>query len=1071
MRLLEEILESGGTPEEACVDAPELLPEVRERLRQCRDVEAQIAAVFPPSGRSSAAGLGVDGIDDGVIGARSVAASLPQIPGYDVESVLGRGGMGVVYKATQLKLSRPVALKMILGGAFASGPDLSRFMHEAEAVASLRHPHIVQVYDVGDLDSLPYFTMEYVEGGSLEKKLAGTPQPALDAADLVATLAGAVQAAHASGIVHRDLKPANVLLAGDGTPKITDFGLARHFGRDQTLTMSGSRVGTPCYMSPEQAAGKSNAVGPAADVYSLGAILYELLTGRPPFRAESAAATALQVIHQEPAPPSRLNGKVPRDLDTICLKCLQKDPRRRYASAAALADDLRRFMEGRPIQARPLSWRGRLVRWARREPAAAALVATAVALVGLAVGGGFGVQRQRAAARASEALASQAAQAALVRAHELQKLGHWREARAALDVAPSLVGTSAPAALRERVRTARADADMVVRLEDVRLRLSEGASVQGRVSATADQLYSEAFDDYGIDLKKLPAADAAARVRDSEIRHTLIVFLHDWLYWAPEASRTKLRDLLEAADADDWRRAFREARATNNLEKLSELARAPGAADQPPVLVSGLGGMLVVSGRPEEAGALLRDAQQKHPGDFWINYLMGIHLAQEHPSQAVGYFRAAVAVRPDSNQAYALLSRTLRESGDGDAAIAALEKAVSLHPSHGAIIDLLKVLAPAGRLEEGRAIWEKLLETDPPDHDSWHGYAQLCAYIGNEPAYRRGRRRLLDRFGGVRGDWLVAERTALACLLLPASGDEAARVKSVADRAVGDWAVVLTLNKAAQPDNPYVTFVAGLSEYRQGRAREALPLLKEAAAKIIDRPSPRLVLAMALFETGSKVEARKMLAETLRAHTWQSAADERVWVGHVLRREAEALILPDVPPLRPSSGVPREDDERLALAQACYAKGLYRTAARLMAEGFAADPSLVEDSTRACREIAARQPQAAGRAKVLKEEYRYLAASCAALAGAGSGNDAIDVGSAERTAWRDRARQWLMADFEAWNRLLGDPDGVAQQMLRHWQSDPDFAAVRDPVAVQKLPQDEREQWTAFWNDVTRALRK
>src|SRR4051794_17091645 len=481
MRLLEEILESGGTPEEACVDSPELLWEVREQLKRCRDIDAQIHAIFPPSSR----GTGVERK-----AARGPAVDLPRIPGYDVQSVLGRGGMGVVYKARQLKLGRTVALKMILAGTFASGSDRGRFMHEAEAVASLRHLHIVQVHDVGDLDGLPYFTMEYVEGGSLGQKLAGTPQPALEAAELVAKLAGAVQAAHDAGIVHRDLKPGNVLLTADGTPKITDFGLARHFGRDDTPTLSGARVGTPSYMSPEQAAGKSGAVGPAADVYSLGAILYELLTGRPPFRAESATATVLQVMHQEPAPPSRLNCKVPRDLETVCLKCLQKDPRRRYASAAALADDLRRFLEGRPILARPLGWGGRVLRWARREPAAAALVATAVALVALAVGGGFWVQRQRATGRAADALARQAAEDALSHAQDLQKLGHWPEARAALQVAPGLLGASAPDALRERLRRARVDADMVVRLEDVRLRLAEGSGVQGRVSATADQLYA-----------------------------------------------------------------------------------------------------------------------------------------------------------------------------------------------------------------------------------------------------------------------------------------------------------------------------------------------------------------------------------------------------------------------------------------------------------------------------------------------------------------------------------------------------------------------------------------------------
>jgi serine/threonine-protein kinase len=325
--------------------------------------------------------------------------ALPQVPGYEVETVLGRGGMGIVFRARHLRLNRAVALKMTLAGAYAEAHERGRFQREAEAVAALRHPNIVQVYDIGEADGRPYFTMEYVDGGSLAQKLSGTPHPARPAAALVATLAGAMQVAHQSGVVHRDLKPANVLLAADGTAKITDFGLARRLENGTGLTQSGVPMGTPSYMAPEQARGHTHAIGPAVDVYALGAILYELLTGRPPFRGETPTETVLQVIYQEPVPPSRLNSKVPRDLETICLKCLQKEPAQRYASAAALADDLGRFREGQPIRARPLGLGARLWRWGRRNPAAAALVATALALVGLAIGGGLWRAAQEAQRR------------------------------------------------------------------------------------------------------------------------------------------------------------------------------------------------------------------------------------------------------------------------------------------------------------------------------------------------------------------------------------------------------------------------------------------------------------------------------------------------------------------------------------------------------------------------------------------------------------------------------------------------------------------------------------------------
>src|SRR5262245_42379048 len=356
----------------------------------------------------------------------SATTDVIHVPGYEIIRELGRGGMGVVYLARQVKLNRLVALKMVLSGAHAGERERVRFLAEASAVAKLRHANIVQIHEIGEVDGRPFFSLEYVDGGSLADKLSGTPLPARDAAALMIPIARATQAAHDAGIVHRDLKPANVLLAGSGkidptgpmgamapilkaSPKLTDFGLAKSLDSADGPTQTGAVLGTPSYMAPEQAQGHSRNIGPAVDIYALGAILYELLTGRPPFRAETPLDTIMQVVSQEPVPPRQLQPKCPRDLETIALRCLQKEPRKRYARARECADELQRFVNGEPIHARPVGPVGRAWRWAKRNKAVAALLA----ILFLVMSGGL-----------------VATSALLVRAHREHKKAVAQEARA-----------------------------------------------------------------------------------------------------------------------------------------------------------------------------------------------------------------------------------------------------------------------------------------------------------------------------------------------------------------------------------------------------------------------------------------------------------------------------------------------------------------------------------------------------------------------------------------------------------------------------------------------------------------
>jgi serine/threonine-protein kinase len=345
-------------------------------------------------------------------------ASFPTVPGYELLEELGRGGMGVVYKAHHKRMDIPVALKMVLAGAHASDDQLARFEDEARTLAQHRHPNIVQIYNVDEHDGLPYIALEYVGGGTLADQIGGKPMDPEVAAEHARTLAAAMAYAHGAGtypVIHRDLKPANVLVAEDGTLKITDFGLAKAIeeesgGDEPTVvvvagsrgrpgsgsgsTRTGAIMGTPSYMAPEQAWGRTEQIGPASDQYAVGVMLYEMLTGRPPLQAAHRLQTLELVRHQEPVPPTRLQPRIPRDLETICLRALQKEPHKRYPSCADLAEDLRRFLAGEPILARPVPAWERAWRWCRRHPAIAGLSATVAALgLALLVGTTYGLWR------------------------------------------------------------------------------------------------------------------------------------------------------------------------------------------------------------------------------------------------------------------------------------------------------------------------------------------------------------------------------------------------------------------------------------------------------------------------------------------------------------------------------------------------------------------------------------------------------------------------------------------------------------------------------------------------------
>jgi serine/threonine-protein kinase len=1062
LALLEEMLESGRTPEEVCQDRPELLAEVRQRWEAFRRVDGALSALFPDPETPQ-------GADATVTVPRP--AELPQVPGYQVETLLGHGGMGVVYRARHLRLGRAVALKMLLAGPYARREELERFLREAQAVAGLHHANIVQVYNAGEVDGRPFFTMELMEGGSLAEQIHGAPQPARQAAALVATLADAVHAAHQSGIVHRDLKPSNILLTADGTLKVTDFGLARRLEGNGGLTLSGAPMGTPSYMAPEQARGERRALAPATDVYALGAILYELLTGRPPFRADSPAATLQQVVTNEPVPPARLNPQVPRDLATICLKCLHKEPARRYASAAALADDLRRFLNGEPITARRTGRLERFARWARRQPAAAALVVvTLLAATIIFGGGGWLIGRQLLTARAVEADVQEA--------EWLQQQSAFAEAGAALERAQSRLGDGGPFWMYPVVEAARRDHQLLVRLESIHLdrsTLTEGQHSHRALlrfnRARADRAYALAFRDYGLGEPLGAPEETAARVRAFKGATHLVAALDDWAVSAADPARQDwLLEVARRADPDPWRDRVRDPAVWRDGKALAELARSAPRVEQSVPLLLALGERLTATG--EDGVAFLRRVREQHPDDFWANFALALalHGAERHPGgnpgPALPYYEKALEIRPQ-------IAAVVNDIGlvqmdryciwDGDyglsrGAAPIFHQVVKNNPRFApAFNNLGAALERKGDWPVAELMYRDALEIDP----------QLAAARCNLGAIRAGSGALDESINHYRQALQSDPDCARAHYLLAV----AVLAKGRYDEADDDYP------ESVKPLNPFrgtalreagtyyrqiidcdpvwvpIRNPLRLSPQEKARFKEAIDHYRQAV-----RLGPRFdvfhgALGQALLARWDSIEAEAELRRGLDLVP-KGQDGFRANLERLLQRCRHLRALEGrLPALVQGKDKPAAAD-CLDLAQLCFIKKHYATAARLFAEALAANPQLTED---------------------LRAGHRFNAARAAALAGGGQGDDGAGLGEREREALRTQARDWLQLDLAAWGKKV-DAGNAADRIqacrtLATWRDEPDLAGLRDADALERLPAGERQQWRALWQMIAALLRR
>jgi serine/threonine-protein kinase len=1091
--LLDELLDSQATPEHVCAACPELLPVVRDRwLQMCR-LRAELDALLPPTEN-----LPPQPPDE---------SALPQVPGYEVEAVLGRGGMGVVFRARHLRLNRVVALKMLLAGAYAGPRDKHRFQREAEAVARLRHPNVVQIHDVGDADGRPYFTMELVDGGSLARKLAGTPQPARQAAELAATLAGAIQAAHAAGIVHRDLKPSNILLTAEGTPKVSDFGLARRLDGGAGLTQTGVAVGTPSYMAPEQARGRPREIGPAVDVYALGAILYELLTGRPPFRAATAAETVHQVIFEDPVPPSQLNARVPRDLETICLKCLHKPPEKRYATAADLAADLDRFLKHEPIQARPPGRLERVLRWVRRRPTTTGLLAAAALVVVAGSVVGWSLYQQRTAARVRQAQTDQEVRGVVERARDalgdgwhaadLVKLAEaGAEAERAVNLARS--GGASPGVQQDaealladaagRLERARRNRDLLDTLLDVAAPRDAAVRTRGGAGRVlvlprpnTDEQYAVGFRRWGLDVDRTAEAEVVARLHQEPdvVVQELIAGLDAWTrarreQKRPETEWRRLARVADQLDRDDRRRRLRAVLAeavpsrADAAAVLRELRTGIDPRKEPALTVLLLSRACAEAGDLAGAEEMLRRAVAARPNDAVLLTALGNLLEGIEPPRvevAIGYYRAA---RGQRTHVGIVLSRALLRAGRATDAVDVLQEMLPRQPDNPEFHVYLGIAAfDLGKHGEAAAAFRKAIEQQPDSAETYfrlgmaldrqradgEAEAALRKAVALKPEFAEAHNELglLLRRLGRPGEAWAAFRKAID--LKPEFAEAHNNVGNML-RAQGrprEAEEAYRRAVATDPDDAVGHYNLGTALYDQQRLDEAAAACSKAIDLKPDYAEAHYNLGIVLMRQVRLREAEVAVGRAAALSPEGSALRDQARRLHD-RCQRLAVCERRLPAVLAGTDQVASAEEHADFAQLCNLKKHYATSVSFFVKAFAMKPQMVAEP---------------------RTRLRYRAATIAALAGSGQGVDEAGRDGAERARCRARAREWLRADLDAWAKKL---DGglaadraVVRETLTHWRNDPELAGQRDPGELDTLPADERKECLALWAEVDSVL--
>ncbi|XZE45582.1 protein kinase domain-containing protein [Pirellulaceae bacterium SH467] len=938
LEIVDAICESKLSLEDACIQYPEHANSLRTRLRNIRKMETELDRWLPVHPQSSGPPPAL------------------RIPGYEILELIGLGGMGAVYKACQKSLNRIVAIKTLHAASMATTMERARFAREAEAVAAVDHPSVVKVFEFGECSGTPYFTMEYVLGSTLEAKLVPGPLPARQAAQLVSQLAKAVHFAHQQGVIHRDIKPSNVLLTETGEAKLSDFGLARLSRHNDSLTQAGTAIGTPRYMSPEQARGDSECIGVSTDIYSLGAVLFAALTSRPPFLANSNAEILSLVLYSEPVSPSVLVPKVPKELSAICVQCLRKVPNERYQSAALLADDLDRFLDGRATIAQPDTVLSSFVRCAKRNPGRSltvCLLTIAVVLV-VAMQIQLAVDRSEWNARKREEATRIAARAEafLTEATLALEAGKWQDAARQTTSAQSLTN-SANSVLSQEFLSISKWSKLGSDLEAVRLNALDVGNEQLDLTKAHDQ-YRSLFHVIGLETLEGDHARLVRHIQSSPIALTLVGALDHWSTCAPGKENVQwLEELAMAINTRtrDWRIA---ARSPAIFEDHSALERMLESAPPSRIAVPYLMSIEVRQACSEESRLrFLKAVQRFAPHDFWINLRLANTLMYfGKPQEAIGYYRAAEAIRSDASIVHNNLAVGLSTLKHYDEAVSHFKRAIDLEPGMESIrVRLLETLSESGRhaelLEQLPTLRERLptdahlftlqgisreaigevrlailshaaaQEIDPFNkrvnreyrncliRDNQHNRASEVWEKSLGEDYKHADCYGLAELYLFLGNTVAYERQRQALLKRFSQSTNAYEAERIARACLllpcssTDLSAIESLANHATKLNrqsaggtyPHFQFVKALLLFRQAEHAQAEAILAGDAVQVLG-PVPKLIRSMIAAKQKASERSRNLFDEAVAEYDWsvEKARDQDAWICHVFKHQTESLI-------------------------------------------------------------------------------------------------------------------------------------------------------------------------------------